>query len=569
MAAFAINPTGLKVKPTYESMTNYIANQPMIAYPDRRATMVARSQKMALLFNENAAEMAQQQARAQQNQMMQSMATGIAQRLMGKGFGKGGGGDAEFDTGGFATGAATPGGTQEFTVPTQAEAGVPPPPVATQTIQTDPDAAIAATVPDMKQMETQTDHSTYKGRARLGGGNILGNLARDPQIDQTAVFGQEQPRDVLLNEIQKERLKQKDLFPEDFPPEIPMTPLGGSVPPTMRTQMFDVSTPRAASVPADVDAELERQRKAEEDQRAKTQEQLILAGLPRPPSITDTAKSVVASALGKASQMITERQEQRREQRELKKQATENLEAALGFAEAAAERDQAEERELREQIERGKRAHYSVIHDSALRAQAVAAASRPTLYAGGYAGVAPPGQGGYAGVLGPDASSSGASSSTAPPPASQGHVPIIVPQGDDQSQGPVPDPRAPPKTPARSSAAKPSTPSTAEFSPGTGRPKKGGRSPEPAPGSAEARRRAFEALESRRIPVPAPRSSEVAGPAMPYGPVASRRPRTGEGGIGPFVPDPAQVPPLPSGGARRDLNRPAGRHRNPKPKPTA
>ena len=53
MAAFAINPTGLKVKPTYESMTNYIANQPMIAYPDRRATMVARSQKMALLFNEN------------------------------------------------------------------------------------------------------------------------------------------------------------------------------------------------------------------------------------------------------------------------------------------------------------------------------------------------------------------------------------------------------------------------------------------------------------------------------------------------------------------------------------
>ena len=90
MAAFAINPTGLKVKPTYESMTNYIANQPMIAYPDRRATMMARSQKMAMLFNENAAEMAQQQARAQQNQMMQSMATGIAQCLMGKGFGRGG-----------------------------------------------------------------------------------------------------------------------------------------------------------------------------------------------------------------------------------------------------------------------------------------------------------------------------------------------------------------------------------------------------------------------------------------------------------------------------------------------
>ena len=47
MATFAINPTGLKVKPTYESMTNYIANQPMIAYPDRTATRIARSQKMA------------------------------------------------------------------------------------------------------------------------------------------------------------------------------------------------------------------------------------------------------------------------------------------------------------------------------------------------------------------------------------------------------------------------------------------------------------------------------------------------------------------------------------------
>ena len=43
MATFAINPTGLKVKPTYENMTNYIANQPMIRYPDRTATRIARS----------------------------------------------------------------------------------------------------------------------------------------------------------------------------------------------------------------------------------------------------------------------------------------------------------------------------------------------------------------------------------------------------------------------------------------------------------------------------------------------------------------------------------------------
>ena len=70
MATFAINPTGLRRKPTYESQVNYIANQPRIAYPDRRATMAARSQKMAQLFNENAAQMAEQQARAQQNKMM-------------------------------------------------------------------------------------------------------------------------------------------------------------------------------------------------------------------------------------------------------------------------------------------------------------------------------------------------------------------------------------------------------------------------------------------------------------------------------------------------------------------
>ena len=71
MATFAINPTGLRVRPTYESLTNYIVNQPMISFPDRRATMIARSQKMSQLFNENAAEMAQQQAKAQQNLMME------------------------------------------------------------------------------------------------------------------------------------------------------------------------------------------------------------------------------------------------------------------------------------------------------------------------------------------------------------------------------------------------------------------------------------------------------------------------------------------------------------------
>ena len=51
MARFGINPTGLKPQPTYESLVQVIANQPMIAYPDRFATMTARSIKMNQLFN--------------------------------------------------------------------------------------------------------------------------------------------------------------------------------------------------------------------------------------------------------------------------------------------------------------------------------------------------------------------------------------------------------------------------------------------------------------------------------------------------------------------------------------
>ena len=76
MATFAINPTGLKVKPTYESQVGYIASQPRIAYPDRRATMMARSQKMGQLFNENAAQMAEQQEKLQEEKAEQKEAAG-------------------------------------------------------------------------------------------------------------------------------------------------------------------------------------------------------------------------------------------------------------------------------------------------------------------------------------------------------------------------------------------------------------------------------------------------------------------------------------------------------------
>ena len=98
------------------------------------------------------------------------MTRGVAEGLMAKGFGKGTVGSS-----GFATGLATPGGTtQAVNVPpppetqtTEAqtqitgpvedrldarvrrlldEPGVPAPPVATEAIQTDPDAAIRANV---------------------------------------------------------------------------------------------------------------------------------------------------------------------------------------------------------------------------------------------------------------------------------------------------------------------------------------------------------------------------------------------------------------------------------------
>ena len=128
--------------------------------------------------------------------------------------------------------------------------------------------------------------------------------------------------------------------------------------------------------------------------------------------------------------------------------------------------------------------HLSIPHQAAVRAQAIAQASRPQLNPGGI----------YAGVL-----SSGASSSAPmpPPPQSQGHVPITVP--DDSSQGPVP-PKAiqgtpPPKTPVKASGSAPAkTPPTVEYSPSTGKarpPKASPKQPTPKPGSAEANRRAL------------------------------------------------------------------------------
>ena len=213
MATFAINPTGLKVKPTYESMTNYIANQPMIRYPDRTATRIARSQKMALLFNENAAEMAQQQAKAQQNQMMQQMVTGIAQGLVGKGFGKGGTPSSPgFQTPSPASSVVnpdalqTPGGSSSGApsmassfVAMSPEPGVPAPPVPTHSIQVNPDVVEGG---------TQTDHgglNVLKQKGK-GGRNMLERYSEavmaQAEKDDTGA------RDVPLTPLQAESMRR-------------------------------------------------------------------------------------------------------------------------------------------------------------------------------------------------------------------------------------------------------------------------------------------------------------------------------------------------------------------------
>ena len=158
---------------------------------------------------------------------MEGMVSGIAQGLIAKGFGKGGGdgsgGTAALigDRASFysatsgatssASGTTTPAlstiqepatatietQTEPQPDPTQdaleerlrrlLEPQVPAPPVPTETIQTDPDRAIA---------ETQTDQSTYLGRAARGGGNILGVLPAEKR-------GVQQNREVALNELQK------------------------------------------------------------------------------------------------------------------------------------------------------------------------------------------------------------------------------------------------------------------------------------------------------------------------------------------------------------------------------
>ena len=318
--------------------------------------------------------------------------------------------------------------------------------------------------------------------------------------------------------------------------------------------MFDVATPRAQGVPPEstlgLAAQLEQQRQAEMEQTKRTVAQLREQGLPSERGITDTVKFAMGSALRGASRIMEERQARAREQEVLEmalqqqKVENENTEAEAKALQQIIENQQREYRESRSQP------HLSIPHQAAVRAQAIAQASRPLLNPGGV----------YAGVLGSGAASS-SSAPVPPPPQSQGHVPITVP--DDRSQGAVPpktsSSQGPPKTPVKASGSAPAkTPSTVEYSPSTGkaRPPKPVPTPTPKPGSAEANRRALADMvrtERRMLRSDALDDIEQERAIAAAQERARARP----------------VPPMPSGGARQDLNRPAGRHRNPKPKPTS
>ena len=69
MARYAINYTGLRQKPTYDSLLGEIANQPVIRFPDRRATQLRNSPYLTQLDGVNQAAIAEQQARTRNEEL--------------------------------------------------------------------------------------------------------------------------------------------------------------------------------------------------------------------------------------------------------------------------------------------------------------------------------------------------------------------------------------------------------------------------------------------------------------------------------------------------------------------
>ena len=66
---YAINYTGLRPKPTYDSLLGEIANQPVIRFPDRRATQLRNSPYLTQLDGVNQAAIAEQQARTRNEEL--------------------------------------------------------------------------------------------------------------------------------------------------------------------------------------------------------------------------------------------------------------------------------------------------------------------------------------------------------------------------------------------------------------------------------------------------------------------------------------------------------------------
>ena len=69
MATYAINYSGLRVKPSYESLVQTIANQPMIRYPNRMASLVRDSPYMTALQDLNQGEMAEEDEKRKEEEV--------------------------------------------------------------------------------------------------------------------------------------------------------------------------------------------------------------------------------------------------------------------------------------------------------------------------------------------------------------------------------------------------------------------------------------------------------------------------------------------------------------------
>ena len=69
MAKYAVNYSGLRLKPSYDSLVQTIANQPMIIYPNRMASIVRDSPYMTALQDLNNAEMADEDEKRKEEEV--------------------------------------------------------------------------------------------------------------------------------------------------------------------------------------------------------------------------------------------------------------------------------------------------------------------------------------------------------------------------------------------------------------------------------------------------------------------------------------------------------------------